>query len=147
MEKFPVLNVEGQFEYHLEPVDIKEYKTINFLKLDEISKDNTIWQDIVDRAVVEPKCISKKEIYVDSRGTIYPCCWVGSDMIEELLTVTMSIHNLRNQMVKNTKSYFSTFNRFNLNSMHINEILNSSSWNTVTNKTIPPWTCVKNCKL
>jgi MoaA/NifB/PqqE/SkfB family radical SAM enzyme len=147
MQKFPVLNTLGQVEYHLEPVDLNEYKKINFLKLDEMSKDITIWQDIVDQTTIAPKCVSKKEIYVDARGTIYPCCWIGSDMIEEPLAVSMSIHDLRNQMVNNTKLHFDAFGKFNLNYMQLDEILNSSNWSIFTDTAIKPWTCAKNCKL
>jgi MoaA/NifB/PqqE/SkfB family radical SAM enzyme len=147
MQKFPVLNTVGRVEYYLEPAALDEYKTINFLKLDELSKDITLWQDIVNRTEVVPKCVSKKEIYVDARGTVYPCCWVGCDMVEELLDVTMPIHDLRNKMVKNTNLHFGVFSRLNLNLMHIDEILNSSSWNVVYESATPPWTCVKNCKL
>lgn len=147
MQKFPVLNTEGRVQYYLEPVALDEYKTINFLKLDELSKDITLWQDIVNRTEVVPKCVSKKEIYVDARGTVYPCCWVGFDMVEEPLDVTMPIHDLRNKMVKNTNLHFGIFNKLNLNLMHIDEIFNSSSWNVVYESATPPWTCVKNCKL
>jgi MoaA/NifB/PqqE/SkfB family radical SAM enzyme len=147
MQKFPVLNTLGETEYYLEPVDLNEYKKINFLKLDEMSKDITIWQDIVDQTTIAPKCVSKKEIYVDARGTIYPCCWIGSDMIEEPLAVSMSIHDLRNQMVNNTKLHFDAFGKFNLNYMQLDEILNSSNWSIFTDTAIKPWTCAKNCKL
>lgn len=146
IEKFPVLNTVGQIEYHLEPVDLYEYKKINFLKLDELSKDITLWQDVVDQTPVAPKCVSKKEIYVDARGTVYPCCWVGSDMVEQPLDVTMSIHDLRNQMVKNTKHHFQKFDNFNLHSVSIEHILSNKSWSMFDDLDNKPWTCAKNCK-
>lgn len=146
MRTFPVLNTAGQVEYYLEPVDLNKYKTVNFLKLDELSKDIAKWQDIVNRTEVVPKCVSKKEIYVDARGTVYPCCWVGFDMVEEPLDVTMSLHDLRNQMVKNTKLHFQKFDKFSLNAVPIEQILSNNSWSMFNGVGNMPWTCAKNCK-
>jgi MoaA/NifB/PqqE/SkfB family radical SAM enzyme len=145
MTQFPVLSTTGETEYYLEPVERQEYKKINFLKLDDLSNDINLWQDIVDRTEILPKCIQKKEIYVDARGTVYPCCWIGSDMIEQPLAVALPIHDLRNKFVENTKSTFKNFNDLNLNLTTITEILNSDAWN-VLNSNEKPWTCSKNCK-
>jgi MoaA/NifB/PqqE/SkfB family radical SAM enzyme len=146
MASFPVLNNQGSVEYNLEPADYKEYKKINFLKLDELSNDINLWQNIVDSSKIVPKCVTKKEIYVDARGTVYPCCWIGSDMVEEPLKVSMSIHDLRNKMVENSKQHFKEFNKFNLNSVTIDDILDSSSWSKFNSiNEDKPWTCAKNC--
>jgi len=145
MEKFPVLSKTGEVEYHLEPTEHAEYKKINFLKLKDISKDIKIWEETVLSSHIAPKCVQKNEIYIDARGIVYPCCWVGSDMIEEPLKVAMPIHDLRNKMVENTKHHFKNFNELNLNKKSIDEIFLSDSWNQFTINT--PWTCVKNCKL
>jgi MoaA/NifB/PqqE/SkfB family radical SAM enzyme len=145
MEKFPVLSTTGDIEYYLEPVERQEYKKINFLKLKDISNDIKIWKDLVISSSVSPKCIQKSEIYIDSRGTVYPCCWVGSDMIEEPLAVSMPIHDLRNKMVENTKMHFNQYNELTLNNFSISEILSNNAWSVLYNE--KPWTCVKNCKL
>jgi MoaA/NifB/PqqE/SkfB family radical SAM enzyme len=145
MEKFPVLSTTGETEYYLEPVERQEYKKINFLKLNDISNNIKIWEDEVSSSSISPKCIQKNEIYIDARGTVYPCCWVGSDMIEQPLEVAMPIHDLRNKMVKNSKHHFKKFNELNLNSVSINSILSSDSWDLMSDGT--PWACVKNCKL
>jgi MoaA/NifB/PqqE/SkfB family radical SAM enzyme len=144
MEKFPVLSTTGETEYYLEPVERQEYKKINFLKLNDISNNIKIWEDEVSSSSISPKCIQKNEIYIDARGTVYPCCWVGSDMIEQPLEVAMPIHDLRNKMVKNSKHHFKKFNELNLNSVSINSILSSNSWDLMSDGT--PWACVKNCK-
>lgn len=146
MQKFPVLNTDGRTEYYLEPVDLNEYKKINFLKLDKLSNDIKLWQDIVDQTTITPKCVTKKEIYIDARGTVYPCCWIGSEMIEEPLAVSMSIHNLRNLIVENSKHHFKEFNAFNLNAFSIEEILLNKSWSIFDALNNKPWTCAKNCK-
>lgn len=147
MEQFPVEDNQGNFEYSLEPVSLEPYKRISFLKLDEISNNINIWTDIVKNTKVCAKCVSNNEIYIDSRGTVYPCCWVGSDMVEDHLTVKMSIHNLRNKLVDNTKENFNSFNLFNLEKMTLTEILSSEDWNIFSNiNNNTPWICAKNCK-
>ena len=145
MEKFPVLSISGETEYYLEPVERQEYKKINFLKLNDIRNNIKIWEDEVSSSSISPKCIQKNEIYIDARGTVYPCCWVGSDMIEQPIEVVMPIHDLRNNLVENSKYHFKKFNKLNLNSMSIRDILLSDSWNVLSTNT--PWACVKNCKL
>jgi len=145
MEKFPVLSISGETEYYLEPVERQEYKKINFLKLNDIRNNIKIWEDEVSLSSISPKCIQKNEIYIDARGTIYPCCWVGSDMIEQAIEVAMPIHDLRNKLVENSKHHFKKFNELNLNSVSINSILSSNSWDLMSDGT--PWACVKNCKL
>ena len=145
MQKFPVLSTEGTVEYYLEPVDTAEYKQINFLKLSDISNDIDIWKSIVNSSTISPKCVEKNEIYVDARGSVYPCCWVGMDMVEQPLEVNLPIHSLRNALVEDTKFHFDKFSDLNLNKKSIENILVSDTWNELTaNK---PWVCVKNCKL
>lgn len=145
MQKFPVMSANGNIEYCLEPVDADEYKQINFLKLSDISNDINIWESIVESSTISPKCIQKKEIYVDARGNVYPCCWVGIDMVEQPLEVALPIHSLRNALVENTKFHFDKFNDLNLNNVPIDRILVSDAWAVLTEN--KPWTCVKNCKL
>lgn len=146
MEKFPVLTSSGSLDYYLEPADNKEYKIINFLKLEDLSKDISIWENIVASTTIEPKCIAKKEIYIDARGTVYPCCWIGLDMVESSLRVALPIHDLRNKVVENSKQHFKEFYKFNLHSMSIQQILLDKEWDKFTdiNKD-KPWTCSKNC--
>jgi MoaA/NifB/PqqE/SkfB family radical SAM enzyme len=146
MKKFPVLSANNaDVEYYLEPASLPEYKKINFLKLKELSEDIRIWENMISEATISPKCIQKSEIYVDARGTVYPCCWVGSDMLEEPLEISMPIHDLRNKMVENTNSHFKKFNDLNLNKLTIDQILFSDTWVDLNINT--PWVCAKNCKL
>jgi hypothetical protein len=59
----------------------------------------------------------------------------------------MSIHNLRNKLVDNTKENFNSFNLFNLEKMTLTEILSSEDWNIFSNiNNNTPWICAKNCK-
>jgi MoaA/NifB/PqqE/SkfB family radical SAM enzyme len=145
MLKFPVQRNNGEIEYYLEPAETEPYKRISFIKLEEISKDISIWENIVKTTKVNPKCVDKREIYIDSRGNVLPCCWVGSDMLEEPLKPTLTIHELRNQLVNNTKENFKEFIDLNLNFTKLSDILNSRAWEMFDNPNKQPWVCTKNC--
>jgi hypothetical protein len=145
MAYFPVRDTKGNFEYNLEPPVTEPYKKVNFLKLEDIQKDISVWENIVESSEVDPKCLQKKEIYIDSRGNVLPCCWVGSDVLEEPLDITLAIHELRNKLVDNSKDYFKEFRSLNLNSMSLDDILNTKAWNMFSDPKIKPWVCVKNC--
>jgi MoaA/NifB/PqqE/SkfB family radical SAM enzyme len=143
MTEFPVENRAGKIEYFLKPA--KREETV--LDLTRINKDINVWTSIVDSRTILPRCLKNKEIYVDSRGTVYPCCWVGSDMLEEALQEKLPIHSLRNKFVQNTKENFINFNNLNLKKYDIFEILNSREWEKLsTLNSNKPWTCAKNCR-
>jgi len=146
MNRFPVQNKKGEIEYYLKPAEKSEYKRISVIKLDDIKKNINIWETMVDKAKINPKCINQNELYIDSRGTVLPCCWIGSDMLEESLKETLTIHTLRNKLVEQTKENFKDFSKLNLKTNSIVDIVNNSIWKTVAKiEEDKPWICVKNC--
>lgn len=141
MKIFPVQDKNGKYEYNLEPTS-KE-NTLHFLPLDSISKDISIWEDTVKHSSIQPKCIEKNEIYVDARGNVFPCCWIGSDWIEEPITENSALKKLRNLLVENTKSVFLQLKIPNLKETRIQDI-DWENFEEILNID-KPWTCVKNC--
>ena len=141
MTKFPVEDKQGNVEYYLEPA-IQE-SVIEFLPLKRISEDISIWEEKVIESTINPKCIEKNEIFVDSRGNVFPCCWVGSDWIEQPIPEIMPIQKLRNLVVDDTKKKFEKIGVANLNEIKITNV----SWKQLgdTLHELKPWTCVKNC--
>ena len=141
MDRYPVEDDEGNVEYYLEPTG-KE-SPIHFLPLKEISNDISIWKKVVDESKIKPQCLEKNEIYVDARGNVFPCCWIGSDWIEQPILESMPIQKLRNLVVDNTKSNFKKIGIFNLNIVKLNDMC----WHDIDSffQNNKPWTCVKNC--
>lgn len=141
MSKFPVEDKEGNIEYYLEPAI--QQSVIEFLPLKKISEDISIWEEKVSKSIIEPKCIEKNEIFVDSKGNVFPCCWIGSDWVEQPIPEFMPIQKLRNLVVNDTKKKFEKIGIDNLSKINIMEI----SWSNLndTLQKIKPWTCVKNC--
>ena len=144
MDEFPVEDQEGNFEYNLEPATRPEFAVISFINLEEIKQDTGKWQERVNYTTVVPKCKNRNEIYVDASGNVLPCCWVGSDWIEHPLKEDLTIHALRNTMIKDTKTNFSKIGIFNLDDQNINNV----EWpelEKLWEANQRPWVCAKNC--
>jgi MoaA/NifB/PqqE/SkfB family radical SAM enzyme len=141
MTVFPVEDKNGIFEYNLEPSTIE--KPIQFIPLEEIGKDISIWEKNVQSSNVNPRCINNNEVFIDARGNVFPCCWIGSDLVEEPIVENLTIQKLRNLVVKNSKGKFSKYPVPNLNEVSIEDVV----WYDFESflKTEKPWTCVKNC--
>jgi len=141
MQTYPVEDKQGKVEYYLEPA-IQE-SVIEFLPLEKISKDISIWEKKVLETTIDPACIKKKEIYVDSRGNIFPCCWIGSNWLEEPIVENFPIQKLRNMVIEDTKTKFKDLGVPNLEFNSVYDL----PWNDLNNKLqeLKPWTCVKNC--
>lgn len=102
MKKFSVKDENGIHLYNLEPAQRPEYK-----KPPKNSLDALVNKDVRDRvlnsAEITPLCESDQGIYIDPYGSIFPCCWIGGDYLEEPIPEELPIHYLRNLSVDNTK--------------------------------------------
>lgn len=102
MNQFEVQNTKGNVEYFLEPATTERFKKTTILNLEHLV-DKQYRKNAIRKAVIEPKCVSENGIYVDPYGNILPCCWIGSDYLEEPIEETLPIHYLRNISVETTK--------------------------------------------
>jgi MoaA/NifB/PqqE/SkfB family radical SAM enzyme len=144
MKEFPVEDKNGNYEYSLYPAETTEFKKIAIIKLEEVAADITQWESQVSKTNVSPKCINRKEIYIDASGDILPCCWVGSDWVEQPIKEKLTIQQLRNKMIVNTKDKFSMLGIFNLDNARIQE-QDWSNLNDIVTGANKPWICAKNC--
>jgi hypothetical protein len=144
MKSFPVYNNDGVKEYELLPATISKYKVESKLNLEKLLiKEN---RDILARDnTVNPKCMSNNEIYIDCRGNVYPCSYLGSDYVENGVEETSTINILRNISSKDTQYHLDKLGMINLYSSNIENI---KFWNnleqlwTGNNKCL---TCVNIC--
>ena len=102
MDKFAVQDLDGNYEYDLEPATRPEYKKVPNTTLESLL-DKDVRQRAISNAVIKPKCMEDQGIYVDPYGNILSCCLIGSDYLEEPVKETLPIHILRNLTVQNTK--------------------------------------------
>jgi MoaA/NifB/PqqE/SkfB family radical SAM enzyme len=136
MASFPVQDLDGYIEYRLEPSTIKTTK----INVDEISKDPETW---ANNKKIKPKCVDNREIYVDCRGNVFPCCWVGSDWVEEYITEKTELQTLRNRLIDNTRTKFKDLGIINLNNSNIREV-HWRGLDKLWSESVP-WVCAKNC--
>ena len=145
---FPVQNKDGSHAYDLHPATLPEWNNgfkgdmARFLSPDAV-------EHIVNTSTVKPQCVNKNELYVDPYGNLLPCCWIGSDWIEEPINGDMVLQKLRDITVKNSQTIMTDVGVPNLNNANIdNTLANQSMWEKLEsywvgeNKCI---TCVKNC--
>jgi MoaA/NifB/PqqE/SkfB family radical SAM enzyme len=144
MTEFPVEDKTGNYEYSLYPAETKEFKKISIIKLEQVAADIDKWESQVSMAKVTPRCINRKEIYIDARGDVLPCCWVGSDWVEQPIKEKLTIQQLRNKMINNTKDKFSKLKIFNLDNNKI-KTQDWSNLNDIITGVNKPWVCAKNC--
>lgn len=121
MKSFPVYNNNGIKEYDLLPATIAKYKVQSKLNLEKLLiKEN---RDILAKdSIVNPKCMINNEIYVDCRGNVFPCSYLGSDYVENGVEETSTINILRNISCKDTQQHLDKLGMINLHSSNIENI-------------------------
>jgi len=140
---FPVYDNNNKLVYNLQP----SKQTPTTTPLEELLNSG-VRQAIVDKATIHPKCLDHNEIFVDCRGNLFPCSYLGSDYVEEPLTEITVINSLRNISIAVTKQHLEKLTVPNLNTMPITQALNDQLWNnmdsmwTGKNKCL---TCVNTC--
>jgi MoaA/NifB/PqqE/SkfB family radical SAM enzyme len=140
---FPVYDKNNKFAYNLNPS--KATKVTHSV---EKLLDSDVRTSLVSSAVIDPKCVNNQEIFVDCRGNLFPCSYLGSDYVEQPLTEVTVINALRNICVTNSKQQLARLTVPNLNSVSIDQVLTDSLWNNLPSM----WegaskclTCVNTC--
>lgn len=103
MDSFPVHDLDNRQVYDLKPAQRIEFKRNPNNALDQLV-DQQFRNKVISAAEISPLCVSEQGIYVDPYGNILPCCWIGSDYLEEPIEEILPIHYLRNLSVQNTKN-------------------------------------------
>lgn len=145
MNEFPVHDQDGNIEYFLKPASREQFlKPIN-VSMDSLILERNLKQ-LMSEAVINPACKKDQSIYVDPYGNVFPCCWLGSDFIEEFIEENEPIQQLRNKAVNSGKKLISDINIINLNEENITDIFSlfdglEKNWNSE----YKCLTCVKSC--
>ena len=140
---FPVYDNDNKLVYNLNPSknNLSTQPLENYL-------NNKFRQSVIDNAVIKPKCTEANEIFVDCRGNVLPCSYLGSDYVEEQLSELTIINALRNITVVSTKQHLALLGIPNLHKTPITEVLNDTLWTTIEKLWNGPnkcLTCVNTC--
>ena len=127
-KQFPVLDKQGNVTNYLEPAN--ESKIVFLVKSDI---DN--YRKIVDQSDIDCYALKNREVYIDAKGQLFPCCWIASipyNYIEPNETMAVKQEIL--------KQYHSLINdlggvdQVDTNKHSIEDIINSNEYQTVWNK-------------
>lgn len=70
-KRFPVLDKDGHVTNYLEPAS--ESKIVFITK-----KDIDDYKTIVEQSSIDCYALKIKEVYIDAKGHLFPCCWLAS---------------------------------------------------------------------
>lgn len=151
LDNFPVKNRKGEFEYYLNPaegprwnVNLPKPNWVRLVKKDEYDK-------MLTQATIDAKCLKGSNLYINSQGHVYPCCWVGSmidnDKYVEIQTEAEGI--LRDRITQSAVDLVNDIKMIDLNKeVNIEVALANSGWGEKMEKhvtTEPKLICVKSC--
>lgn len=148
-EKFKVEDKDGNTEYYLNAATSPQWKQEIRINLESIRTPSAI-KKIKESVTIQPECTNLKQVYVDCFGNFLPCCWVGSDYIDQyMLEEDSAFAFIRNSMVTETKQLLDDIGIPNLKDNNITKVLSQSrlweklhqSWES-KNK---PIVCIKTC--
>jgi MoaA/NifB/PqqE/SkfB family radical SAM enzyme len=120
---FDVYDKEGNVSYKIEPPT--EHK-ITFVKKEVIEN----YKKYVETAEINCGVLTTKEIYVDSYGHIWPCCFIGAVpyTYAALAEITHVYHKETKEEIKDLLSYIGDNN---LRNRSIKEVIDSDEWQSV----------------
>jgi MoaA/NifB/PqqE/SkfB family radical SAM enzyme len=79
---FQVLDKDGNNTHILEPPTEETYRNEITDQADQIKEKHSErgMDDFYNTTKIDPKCVTKQEIYISSRGYCLPCCWMGATL-------------------------------------------------------------------
>lgn len=102
MSEYEVHDNEGNVEYTIKPAKTERFKkTPNKTLVNLVDKEYR--DSVISNTTIDPKCVDEQGIYVDPYGSIFPCCWIGGDYLEQPIEEKLPIHYLRNLSVEFSK--------------------------------------------
>jgi MoaA/NifB/PqqE/SkfB family radical SAM enzyme len=122
-KQFRVENKNGEFLYNLEP---PKENNITFISVDKIKK----YREYIDSAQIFCKVKETKEIYIDARGHLYPCCFLGSAYYLHAFPtdITYDYHEDQRSSVLDFINYLGGWNSVDTKKRKIKDIINSQEW-------------------
>jgi len=145
---FPVQDRFGEHEYVIHPPTNSKWQqkmlNPNITKLVDIINFNSM----LENAKITPGCKVKKEIYVDARGYVFPCCWTSSVVASDIDLVEPDMRIMRNRLNQSTVDLVTNIGNPSLHGTNVVDALRNSNWSTRLDEHwqgAKSFVCVKNC--
>lgn len=121
--QFKVENKNGEFLYNLEP---PKKNNITLISVDKIKR----YREYIDSAEIFCKVKESKEIYIDAKGHLYPCCFLGSAYYLHAFPtdVTYEYHEDQRSSVLDFINYLGGWNAVDTRKRKIKDIIDSQEW-------------------
>jgi MoaA/NifB/PqqE/SkfB family radical SAM enzyme len=124
--KFPVLDKSGDVSYNLEP---SQYSTIKIIDKSIIEN----YRLIISQTKIKCHALTVKEVYIDSFGHLFPCCWLAMIPYQpddrELI-----VHDIRRNILEqyhNLVDSFGGIDNLDATKHSVNDIISSDAYQTV----------------
>jgi sulfatase maturation enzyme AslB (radical SAM superfamily) len=150
MDNFPVKDNDNNTLYYIfSPIGKRWTERMIDVKFDRIIKPEN-YNRLINESIIQPDCKSKKEIFVNAYGEVFPCCQVGGTYtnVEDVIEADGAEYEIRKRMIQSTKEFVKDVTVLNLHGTNIVEVLKNCGWdeaiskNTTVDKKL---ICVKNC--
>lgn len=140
---FAVTDKSGNFLYNLEA---PKKNNIILIPVDKIKN----YRKYIDSAEIDCRVQKTKEIYIDARGHLYPCCFLGSAyyLYAPKDHVTYEYHEDQRNTTLDFINYLGGWSAIDLHERSVKDIIDSDQWQTAwdifwnSNKLV---TCSRTC--
>lgn len=148
-KQFPVYDQDGKFEYNLDAARTEQWRQEFKINIDNLLSKSFV-SKMKENAVIEPECVKLKQVYVDTHGNFFPCCWIGFDYIDDPEPGDgSSLIAAKNNVVAESKKILEVVSVPNLKDKNILEIINDDKlWRDLYGlwkSNDKPLQCVKSC--
>lgn len=153
IENYPVKNKEGVTEYYLNPPTLPKFaEPIIKINMDRVAKPD-VYKHIIDNSNIVPDCITKREIYVDPAGHVFPCCQIAGSYTNDVIDGEGNEYVMRDRIRQSAKEFIDYVKYLDLNNSNIIDELAKSGWDkkithctTVDKKLVCVKACAKNIR-
>jgi MoaA/NifB/PqqE/SkfB family radical SAM enzyme len=148
LAKFPVQDQQGNHEYYIEGPTRSEYKEHvmqpNMVKL--VKKET--YDTLIKNALIEPKCQTGNDLFINTIGDVWPCCFVQALNVTDGLNWEGAEYIIRERLRLSAVEIANDIKIPNLHGTNIIDMLENCGWGESLSKhytTDKKLVCVKSC--
>lgn len=148
MDNYPVQDKDGNIEYYIQGPIKKEFSqkvmqpnVVNLVKPE-------VFRQLINNSKIAPKCQTGKDMYINTHGQVWPCCFVQALNIAEEIPAQDAEYVIRERLRQSAVDIAEDIKIPSLHGSNIIEVLASSGWAETLTKHYTDekkFVCVKSC--